>query len=77
MTVCKVLSTLPVGEDTAVVVEGAAKLFKNGTGILDESGKPYVVLSVGMEGGHVDLDDVINKECLLIEGKFSSKKLFV
>ena len=76
MTVCNVLSTLPIGEDTAVVVGGSRELFKNGTGILDEKGKPYEVLSVGMDE-NIETEDVSNRASLLIKGSFASTKLFV
>ena len=45
MIVCSILNTLPIDDNTAVVVEGSRDLFRSGTGVLDENGKPYVVLS--------------------------------
>lgn len=76
MIVCSILNTLPIDDNTAVVVEGSRDLFRSGTGVLDENGKPYVVLSVGMEE-HFNMDDMMNKSSLLLEGKFTSKRLFV
>jgi hypothetical protein len=76
MTVCNILNTLPIGNDTAVVVEGSRDLFQIGTGVLDENGKPYVVLSVGMEE-YFNPEDMMNKSSLLLEGNFASKRLFV
>lgn len=76
MTVCNILSNIPIDENTAIVVEGSRELFGSGTGILDENGKPFVVLSVGMDGP-INTDAMLNKASLLIEGNFDSKKLFV
>lgn len=39
MTVFKVIGRIPVGENTAIVVDGKGNLFHNGVGILDENGK--------------------------------------
>lgn len=78
MTICNVLNILPIDDNTAIVVDVPRKMFRNGTGILDENGKPYEVLSVGMERiGDYDYDNVLNKTSLLIAGRFSSKKIFV
>lgn len=76
MTICNVLSILPIEENTAVVVDSPRKIFKNGIGIMDENGKPYEVLSVGMDCG-LSADKTTEKTSLLIAGNFSSKKLFV
>ena len=75
MTICNILSTLPVGDDTAVVAEGERALFRQGTGILDENGKPFEVKSVGLDG--IKEEDPGDKFTLLIAGSFSSEKLFV
>ena len=56
MTICNVLSTMSVGNNTAVV-DGSGELFRNVMGILDENGKPYEVLSVGVDS-MVDADDI-------------------
>lgn len=78
MTICNVLSILPIEENTAIVVDTPRKIFRNGIGILDENGKPYEVLSVGMERiGDYDCENVLNKTSLLIAGSFSSKKIYV
>ena len=76
MTICNVLSTLSIDNNTAIIVDGGAELFYNGIGILDETGKPYEVLSVGMDSG-IDVEDLLNKTSLLINGNFSSKRIFV
>ena len=65
MTVFKVIGRMSVGDNTAIVVDGKGNLFHNGVGILDENGKPYEVLSVGMDSG-------IN-----VEENFVSSKLFI
>lgn len=75
MRICNVLSTLKIGSDTAVVVDGSREFFSNGVGVLDEKGRPYVVLSVGMDSGTNVVED--DKASLLIEGRFVSKRLFI
>ena len=76
MTICNVLSTMTIGDNTAVVVDGSGELFRNGIGILDENGKPFEVLSVGMDN-MINAEDILNKTSLLLNGCFTSKKLFV
>ena len=76
MTVYNALRTLPIGDDTAVVIDGSRELFRNGIGVLDDEGKPFVVLSVGMDVIE-DFNDVEDKTSLLIKGSFKSKMLFV
>jgi hypothetical protein len=76
MVIYNVIDTLPIGNDTSVLIDGDGKHFKNGVGVLDENGKPYEVLTVAMSSGK-NVDDLLNKTSLLIKGKFSSKKLFV
>lgn len=75
MTICKVLSSLEIGDNTAIVVDSGRELFKNGVGILDENGKPFEVISVGIDKEV----EVFNEEkaSLLIEGKFTSSKVFI
>ena len=67
---------MKIGDNTAVVVDGSGELFRNGIGILDENGKPYEVLSVGMETA-ADTDDASDKTSLLLNGSFLSKKMFI
>ena len=76
MTICNVLKTISVGDNTAIVVDGSGDLFRNGTGILDEKGKPYEVLSVGMDM-IVNEEDRIGKTTLLLTGDFLSSKIYV
>ena len=76
MTICNVLKTISVGEKTAIVVDGSGDLFRNGTGVLDEKGKPYEVLSVGMDM-IVNEEDRIGKTTLLLTGDFLSSKIYV
>jgi hypothetical protein len=76
MVIYNVIDTLPIGNNTSVLIDGDGKYFKNGVGILDENGKPYEVLTVAMSSGR-NIDDLLNKTSLLVKGKFSSKKLFV
>ena len=73
MTVFKVIGRMSVGDNTAIVVDGKGNLFHNGVGILDENGKPY---EVGMDSG-VNVEEMLNKTSLLIEGNFVSSKLFI
>lgn len=76
MTIFQVIDTLQVDDNTSVIIEGNGDLLKNGIGVLDENGKPYEVLSVAMvkEGSE---PEALQRTMILIEGKFSSKKLFV
>ena len=64
---------LPVG---AVSVDGSGEHFRNGIGILDDNGKPFEVLSVGMESV-TNAEDALSKTSLSVEGHFASKRLFV
>ncbi len=76
MTIYNVLKTLTIGNNTAVVVEGPGELLRNGIGILDENGKPYEVLSVGMD--NIDnTEDLPEKTSLLLNGSFISNKMYV
>ncbi len=76
MTICNVMSTLPIDENTAVVVDGARELFRNGMGVLDEKGKPFEVLSVGMDN-IIGSDTEPAKVSLLIAGRFNSQKMYI
>ena len=71
MLVYNVITTLSIEENTSVLIDGDGKDFKNGTGVLDDKGFPYEVLSVGMSCGDV------KKTSLLIKGNFTSEKLYV
>ena len=77
MTICRVLSMLPIDDNTAIVVEGSRELFRNGIGILDESGKPYEVLSVGMDDNIDAKSESFDKSSLLVSGTFSSSRIYV
>lgn len=77
MRICNVLKTLNIDDNTAIVVEGDRELFWNGMGILDELGKPYEVLSVGMDDNSNMSDDMVDKFSLLINGMFSSSKIYI
>ena len=76
MTICNVLSTMKVGNNTAVIVDGSGEMFRNGMCILDDSGRPYEVLSVGMDV-IVDTNEILKKTSLLVKGVFTSKGIFV
>ena len=76
MTICNVLATMRISENTAVVVDKPRDMFRNGMQVLDGNGNAYEILSVGIEL----LNDFVaesNKTSLLIEGEFSSDKLYV
>ena len=76
MTVLEVLDYKPINGNTAVIVKGTGDNLKNGIGILDSNGKPYLVISVGMTS---PLDDSAKERStpILVEGDFSSKRIFV
>ena len=76
MTICNVLKSMAIGDNTAVVVDGSKELFYNGLGVLDENGKPFEVLSVGMDKT-IALDGMSDKTSLLLNGSFLSKKIFI
>ena len=76
MLVYNVIATLPVEENTTVLISGDGRNFQNGTSVLDDKGLPYEVLSVGMSCGN-DVDEMLNKTSLLIKGQFASEKLYV
>ena len=76
MTICNVLRTMTIDDNTAIVVEGSRELFRNGMGILDDSGKPHEVETVGMDG-IADLENEYNRVSLLIRGSISSNKIYV
>ena len=75
MTICNVLATMTIDDNTAVAVEGKRELFYNGIGVLDENGKPFEVLTVGMNY-FTDVNDLMDKTPLLIKGNFVSKKMY-
>ena len=73
MTILNVVDTASINGDTTVVVNGDDSVLKNGIGVLDANGKPYIVKSIGLTsrtGGKTTIP-------LLIEGSFSSDKIFV
>ena len=76
MTECNVLNILPIDGDTAIVVDGDRKLFKNGITVRDEYGQLYEVMSVGIEK---NISENINSDrtSLFLSGKFSSKKIYL
>jgi hypothetical protein len=73
MKVFKVIDTLKIGDNTSIIINDKGSEIKNGVGILDEYGKPYVVLSVGMNNNKGRMDTTT----LLIEGAFNSSKIFL
>ena len=75
MKIYNVLKTLKVGKNTAVLVEGRGYDFRNGVAVLDSKGKPYMVLSVGMDAGNDTKS--LDRTSLLVKGKFKSNSLFV
>ena len=76
MKIYNVIKKLPVGGNTAVIIDGTGEMFANGTGVIDENGTPFEVLSVGMSSlREFDLAD--RKTDLLIKGEFLADRLFV
>lgn len=73
MKVFNVTSSLRVGNNTSIVIDDKCIDLKNGMGILDESGKPYIILSIGMANTKGNMETTN----LLIEGEFNSEKVFV
>lgn len=73
MIILDVIDTAPINSDTTVIVKGDDSVLKNGIGILDASGKPYKVKSVGL----TSQDGNRKTTPLLVEGSFSSAMIFV
>ena len=73
MKVYNVIDTLKIGDNTSVVIGDKGEDIKNGTGILDDKGRPYVVLSVGMSNDKGKIETTT----LLLEGTFESDKIFI
>lgn len=73
MTILNVIDTAEINGDTTVIVQGDDSVLKNGIGILDDSGKPHIIKSIGLTSG-ADNETTIP---LLVEGKFSSSRIFV
>ncbi len=76
MTICNVLSTISIGKNTAIVVDSSRDLFRNGTGILDEKGRPHEVISVGMDN-LIPSPVPSDKVSLLVSGRLSTGKIYV
>lgn len=76
MKMYNVISTLVIGDNTSAILGAPFQEFKKGMMVLDDSGKPYEILSIGMTNGGNALD-CLNKANLLIKGHFKSKKMYV
>ena len=73
MLILDVVGTAPINGDTTVIVKGDDSTMRNGTGILDDDGNQYKIISVGLTSG-------LGKEKttpLLVEGEFASSRIFV
>ena len=73
MTILEVVGTAAINGDTTVIVKGDDSVLKNGIGILDDEGKPYKIISVGLTSG----SDNGNTTPLLVEGVFASNRIYV
>lgn len=73
MTILDVIDTAPINGDTTVIVKGDDSVLKNGIGILDSNGKPHKIISVGLTSGAGEKTTTP----LLVEGNFSSSKVYV
>lgn len=74
MTILEVIGSMPVEENTSVIVKGDGELLKNGIGILDSDGKPHRIISVGMSSPENAKDRTTP---ILVEGKFDSDRIYV
>lgn len=77
MTVLDVVGTVPLNGNTSAVIKGDGSVLKNGIGILDSDGKPHVVISVGLSSGIADMVEEKKTTAILVEGIFSSKRIYV
>lgn len=75
MIVYDVIGSVPFNENTSVVINSNGEHLRNGLGVLDDQGKPHVILSVAMTTSNKESS--INKTTLLVSGEFSSLKLYV
>lgn len=72
-----VVNTIRIGNNTAILVDGKGISFKNGMMVSDVEKETYKVISVGMSGGILDMEHALDKTSLLVEGFFSSNKIYV
>lgn len=73
MKAFEVIDTLKIGSNTSIIIKDKGIGLKNGTALLDDTGKPYVILSVGMNNDKGNIETTT----LLLEGDFKSKRIFV
>ena len=74
MTILEVVCTAPIKGNTTVVIKGDGSELSNGIGILDTSGTPHKVISVGMTSGQSDNE---RTTAMLVEGTFDSEFAYV
>lgn len=72
-----VINTIQIGNTTSVLVHGRGTPFKNGIIVSDTKGEIYKVIAVGMSGSVLDVNNALDKTSLLVEGSFSSNKMYV
>lgn len=76
MLVYNVLSSMDMGNNTAVIIDGSTSAIEKGTTILNDHGAAYKVISYEdfkiRKYGH----NTVNAS-LVIHGKFNSPKLYV
>lgn len=72
----KVINTLKVGNNTAVMLEGDITKLKNGMLVTGTTGNTYKVISVGMTAG-IDPNEIGKTTDCLIEGSFGEKELII
>jgi len=69
----KIMDTLKIGNNTLIAVDDPCEDIKNGSALLDDSGKPYVILSIGTNSNKNN----INITNILIDGHIKSEKIFL
>ena len=74
MTILEVVCTAPINGNTTVIIKGDGSELSNGIGILDTSGTPHRVISVGMTSGQSEKE---RTTALLVEGTFDSEFVYV
>ena len=73
MKAFEVIDTLKIGNNTSIIIKDKGMDVKNGTALLDDNGKPHVILSVGMNNDKGSIETTT----LLLEGEFKSKKIYI
>lgn len=73
MRVLKIMDTLKIGNNTLLAVDDPCEDLKNGCALLDEQGKPHIIISIGTNSNKEN----INITNILIKGDIQSQNIFI